>query len=108
VMPGELSPAAEASPTAFQENLASETPPETCQPRTYAEVTAGPPDPRLQQAELVYVKRGECGPSLAPEYSGPYRVICPGYKFFFIEVGGRQEAVKRGQVEATYRQVAGS
>jgi hypothetical protein len=93
VMPGELSPAAETSPTDFQESLASETPPVTCQPRTYAEVTAGPPDPRLQQAELVYVKRGGCGPPLAPAYSGPYRVIRPGRKFFLIEVGGRQESV---------------
>jgi transposase InsO family protein len=60
VMPGELSPTVETSPTDLQESLASETPPVTCQPRTYAEVAARPPDPRLQQAELVYVKRGGC------------------------------------------------
>ncbi len=92
-MPRELSPTVETSPTDFQESLASETPPVTCQPCTYAEVAARPPDPRLQQAELVYVKRGGCEPPLTPAYSGPYRVIRPGCKFFLIEVGGCQESV---------------
>jgi transposase InsO family protein len=41
VLPGELSTAVEASPTDFQRELASEAPPVTCQPRTYAEAVAG-------------------------------------------------------------------
>jgi hypothetical protein len=60
VLPGELSPTVEVSPTDFQEQLASEVPPVMCQPRTYTEAVSGPPDLRLQQAELVYVKRGGC------------------------------------------------
>jgi hypothetical protein len=66
VLLGELSTAVEASPTDFQRELASEAPPVTCQPRTYAEAVTGPPDQCLQQAELVYVKKGGCGPPLAP------------------------------------------
>ncbi len=72
VLPGELSTAVEAPPTDFQSELASEAPPVTCQPRTFAEAVAGPPYQRLQQAEFVYVKRGGCGPPLSPAYSGPY------------------------------------
>ncbi len=93
VLPGELSTAVEASPTDFQSELASEAPPVTWQPRTYAEVVSGPPNQRLQQAEFVYVKRGGCGPPLSPAYSGPYRVIRPGCKYFLVEVGGRHESV---------------
>jgi cleavage and polyadenylation specificity factor subunit 1 len=93
VLPGELSTAVEASPTDFQSELASEAPPVTWQPRTYAEAVSGPTNQRLQQAEFVYVKRGGCGPPLSPAYSGPYRVIRPGCKYFLVEVGGRHESV---------------
>jgi transposase InsO family protein len=48
VLPGELVSGAESSPTAFREQLASSSLPPTCQPRTYAEVAAGPPNWRLQ------------------------------------------------------------
>jgi hypothetical protein len=70
VLPGELVSGAESSPTAFRDQLESSSPPPTCQPRTYAEVAAGPPNWRLQQASMVYIKRGESGPPLAPAYSG--------------------------------------
>jgi hypothetical protein len=62
VLPGELPPAVEASPMDFMRDLASESPPVVCQPRTYAEAVSGPPDKRLQQAEMVYIRRGGCGP----------------------------------------------
>ncbi len=93
VLPGELPPEKEVAPTDFREKLASAIPPATCQPRTYAEAVAGPPNWCLQLAELVYVKRGGYGPPLAPDYSGPYWVIRPGYKYFLIEVRGCQESV---------------
>ncbi len=93
VLPGELPPAVEASPTDFMRDLASESLPVMCQPRTYAEAVSGPPDKRLQQAEMVYIRRGGCGPPLSPAYAGPYRVIQPGYKYFLVEVGGRHESV---------------
>ncbi len=92
-LPGELVSAQEASPTDFISELATPAPPTTCQPRTYAEVAAQPPNWRLQLAGMVYVRKGGVGPPLAPAYSGPYRVIRPGSKFFLIEVGGRQESV---------------
>jgi hypothetical protein len=75
VLPGELVSGAETSPTAFQYQPASTSPPPTCQPRTYAEVAAGPPDCRLQWATMVYIKRGGSGPPLTPAYSGPYTVV---------------------------------
>ncbi len=73
------------SGTSWRENM----PPPTCQPRTYAEAVSGPPDRKLQRAQMVNVKTGGCGPPLAPAYSGPYRVVRPGYKYLLVEVGGR-------------------
>jgi hypothetical protein len=93
VLLGELAIAEEAPPGDLRDKLASTDPPVTRQPRTYAEVVSGPPNLPLQKAKLVYVKRGGCGPPLMPAYSGPYRVIPPGNKYFLIEVGGRQETV---------------
>ncbi len=92
VLPGEVTSNEEAPPTEFRDRLAGDQPPPTCQPRTYAEVVSGPPDWRLQLAQMVYVRRGGSGPPLAPAYSGPYWVVKPGYKHFLIEVRGRQEA----------------
>jgi hypothetical protein len=93
LLPGELATAVEAPPVDLRDKLASSDPPVTCQPRTYAEVASGPPNLALQKAKLVYIKKGGCGPPLMPAYSGPYRVISPGNKYFLIEVGGRQETV---------------
>jgi transposase InsO family protein len=92
-LPGELSCGEEVSPTAFRDRLASSSPPPTCQPRSYAEVAAGSPVEPLEAARMVYIKRGGCGPPLAPSYSGPYRVAEPGPKYFVVEVGGCLEKV---------------
>jgi hypothetical protein len=92
-LPGELISAQEASPTDFISELATPVTPTMCQPRTYAEVAAQPPNWRLQLAGMVYVRKCGLGLPLAPAYSGPYMVIRPGSKFFVIEVGGRHESV---------------
>jgi transposase InsO family protein len=92
-LPGELSCGEEAPPTDFRDRLASASPPPTSQPRSYAEVAASPPVEPLQAARMVYTKRGGSGPPLASAYSGPYRVVEPGPKYFVVEVGGRLEKV---------------
>jgi hypothetical protein len=99
VLLGELAPAVEAPPEDLRDRLASSDPPVMHQPCTYAEVAYGPPGLPLHKAKLVYVRRGGCGPPLAPAYSGPYRVICPGNKYFLIEVGGRQETVSMDRLK---------
>jgi hypothetical protein len=82
VLPGELVPRKEAPLLAFQDMFASSSPLVMCQPSTYDKACAQPPEPRLQAAKLVYVKRGGCCPALASAYMGPYKVIWPGLKFF--------------------------
>jgi hypothetical protein len=95
VLPGDCTPGLEASPLAFKNELASSHPPPTSQPRTYAEAAAQPPNPSLQAAKYVYVRRGGVGPPLAPPppYTGPYKVLEAGPKRFVLEVEGRKEVV---------------
>ncbi len=88
VLPGDLTPGPEASALSFQTELASNGPPPTRQPRTYAEVAAQPPNTGLQAASYVYVRRGGVGPPLASPYAGPYKVLQAGPKYFVLEVGG--------------------
>ena len=47
----------------------------------------------LATAEMVYVRKGGQPGPLAPPYSGPYRVISRGPKYFIIDIGGQQQAV---------------
>ena len=73
--------------------MASEDPPPTVQPRTWAEVAARNVQPALQMTSLVYVKRGGVAHALASSYVGPYRVLKRGEKTFILEIGGREEEV---------------
>jgi hypothetical protein len=98
-LPGELISAQEASTTDFISELATLVPPTTFQPRTLAEMAAQPPNWRLQLAGMVYMRKGRLGLPLAPAYSGPYKVIRPGSKFFVIEVGGRHESVSMDRLK---------
>jgi hypothetical protein len=74
---------------ALQNDLAPSDLPPTNQPCAYAEIASQPLNPRLQAAQLVYLKRGGSGPPLAHFYAGPYRVV----QYFVIQVGGRHETV---------------
>ena len=47
----------------------------------------------LAAAEIVYVRKGGQPGPLAPPYSGLYRVISKGPKYFSIDIGGQQQAV---------------
>jgi hypothetical protein len=71
VLPGDLTPGPEASALSFQTELASNAPPPTRQPRTYAEVAAQPPNTGLQAASYVYVRRG-------PSFGSPIRGALQG------------------------------
>ena len=93
VLPGELRATTEASATSFLQHLCSADPPRTSQPRTYADVARGQEVPSLQSATHVYVRRSGASPPLATCYTGPYRVISAGDKFFVIDLGGRTETV---------------
>lgn len=93
VLPGELTGGPETPPADFHTRLASEDPPLTSQPRTYAEVVSQPPNQRLQEARFVYIRKGGSSPPLAAAYTGPFEVIQPGLKFFLVKIGDRQESV---------------
>jgi hypothetical protein len=93
VLPGEVIDTVEEESLDFKNRLASEDPPLTVQPRTYAEVAAGHVEPSLQEAKMVYVRRGGNGPPLTSCYAGPFKVLKAGHKFFILEIGGRQESV---------------
>jgi hypothetical protein len=41
---------------------------------------------------MMYVRKGAKGPLVSP-YSGPYKVLRKGPKFFLIEVGGAEQIV---------------
>jgi len=92
-LPGELKNVPEEAALEFQSRLASDDPPPTSQPRTYAEAVSSNLQPGLQEAKFVYIRRGGSGPPLASNYLGPYRVLQPGVKFFRVEVGDKQEVV---------------
>jgi hypothetical protein len=47
----------------------------------------------LMKAQYVYIKRGPAASSLSPLYTGPYKVVERGQKYFRLDVGGRSEAV---------------
>jgi hypothetical protein len=47
----------------------------------------------LATAGMVYVRKGGQPLPLAPPYSGPYRVMSRGPKYFSIDIGGQQQAV---------------
>jgi len=47
----------------------------------------------LATAEMVYVRKGGQPGPLAPPYSGPYKVISRGPKYFNIDIGGQHQAV---------------
>jgi hypothetical protein len=92
-VPGTLLHVPEESEKSMQSKMASEEPPPTVQPRTWAEVAAKNVQPALQSASLVYVRRGGVAHALAPNYAGPYRVLRRGEKTFIIKVGEREEEV---------------
>ena len=70
-LPGELKNVPEEAALDFQSRLASDDPPPTSQPRTYAEAVSSNLQPGLQEAKFVYIRRGGSGPPLASNYLGP-------------------------------------
>ena len=95
ILPGELTDVQEAAADNFITQLASNEPPPTCQPRSYAAVATSPPSipTHLKEARFVYVRRGGNVPPLVPVYTGPYRVQHAGPKVFVLEVGPNLEKV---------------
>jgi len=51
------------------------------------------PPSQLAGAELVYVQKGGQLPPLAQPYSGPYKVLEQGPKYFRLDIGGKDTAV---------------
>jgi len=51
------------------------------------------PPSALATAELVYVRKGGQLQPLAQPYSGPYKVLEKGPKYFRLDIGGRSTAV---------------
>jgi hypothetical protein len=75
--------------------LASEQPPLTSQPRTWAEVVSAPPSlpPQLQAAKYVYVRKGASSSPLSNCYEGPFEVVQHGLKYFRVKIGEKVESV---------------
>jgi transposase InsO family protein len=92
-LPGTLQHVPEALPDDMMVRMASEDPPPTVQPRTWAEVAAKNVQPALYLSPLVYVRRGGVAHALDSKYVGPYRVLRRKEKTFIILVGDREEEV---------------
>ena len=41
----------------------------------------------------MYVRRGGAKPPLTPAYSGPFVVVSKSPKYFFLDLGDRQESI---------------
>ena len=95
VLLGELTDVQESLANEFHVQLSSETPPPTCQPRSYAVVAVSSTSvpAHLQDASFVYVRHGGNLSPLSPIYSGPYHVQHAGPKVFVLEVGSSLETV---------------
>jgi hypothetical protein len=94
VLPGELLTAEETAPRAVLDSLRrAATPALPTRPLTYSEA-ASRPLLQLQAADFVFVRKGEFNvPPLSPLYTGPFRVLARGPKFFTLDFGGRSENV---------------
>jgi len=51
------------------------------------------PTTALAAAEMVYVRKGRQLQPLAQPYSGPYKVLERGPKYFRLDIGGKSTAV---------------
>ena len=94
VLPGELVTTPEQGPRAVLEHLRRQPPVAIpTRPLSYAEVVSQPLQ-QIQAASHVFIRRGEfnIGP-LSPLYTGPFKVLSRGPKFFLVDIGGRSEAV---------------
>jgi transposase InsO family protein len=67
--------------------------------KSYAEAAASPPA-HFAQAQYVYVRRGGCGPPLAPAYLGPFEVLQRHAKTFTLQMGSRAEVVSVDRLKA--------
>jgi hypothetical protein len=65
-------------------------------PLTYAETAFGLQS--LQQAEFVYVRKGEAVLPLSPLYQGPYKVLGRKETFFKLEIGGQPEVISEDRL----------
>ena len=74
-LPGELLSVPEAAPRAVVDYLRHVAPTSIpTRPLTYSEAVSKPLQ-RLQEANFVFVRKGEAGQPLSPLYTGPYKVI---------------------------------
>jgi hypothetical protein len=92
-LPGEHVDGVEEAPGEFAAKLASEAPPPTCQPRTWAQVAATPPSLHLEKCKFVYIKRGGTVTPLSQLYDGPFEVVKRGKKICTVQMGTRHETV---------------
>ncbi len=93
-LPGEFLEGVERLPPDFTQQLRQQMnafqPPATRpQPQQPASAVLS----SLMKAQYVYIKRGPAASSLSPLYTGPYKVVERGQKYFRLDVGGRSEAV---------------
>jgi hypothetical protein len=67
--------------------------------RSYAEVAATPLR-LLQEANFVYIRKGQMTGPFSPPYSGPYKVVDKREKVFDVQVGNRIESVSVDSLKA--------
>jgi hypothetical protein len=93
VLPGEGVEVAEEDAVGFKRRLASEQPPQTVLPRTWAQVAASPPKNNLQNCKYVFIRKGGTVGPLASLYEGPFEVVKNGLKSFIVKIGDGDETV---------------
>ena len=65
--------------------------------RTYAEVVATPS--QVDQARMVYIRKGGSTTPLADSYEGPFHVLARDKKTVTVQIGERQDIVSRDRVK---------
>jgi hypothetical protein len=104
VLPGQLVVAADPPPvSSFVESLRrlvdSRSPPPTRHnsASTAAQSTPLPPD--LLHARMVFVRRDESKPPLAPAYAGPYEVLSRSPSTFKLQIGDKSDIVAASRLK---------
>jgi hypothetical protein len=105
VLPGQLVVAADPPPvSSFIESLRhlvdSRSPPPTRHNTASTAAQSAPLPPALLHARMVFVRRDESKPPLAPAYSGPYEVLSRSPSTFKLQIGDKSDIVATSRLKA--------
>jgi transposase InsO family protein len=106
VLPGQLVAAADPPlVSSFVESLQrlvdSSSPPPTHHNAASTAAQSAPLPQDLLHARMVFVRRDESKPPLAPAYAGPYEVLSRSPSTFKLQIGGKSDIVATSRLKAT-------